>query len=115
MNDQLKPPQEPEPTPPVSHETEPPQRNNSSELWIGVGIFIGVNLLLLMISLALDEFDITFAMGWITMVINLILLIVFARYRKGVAGGWLGAFVFLIFLTFIVAPIFWFTACFNTY
>lgn len=85
---------------------------NRSKVGRGVGIFIGLNAVMYLFSLAADDFNVTFFIGWAAMLINIIVLILLARYRRGEAGGMLGAFVVLILLTFIIGPIFWLTQCF---
>jgi hypothetical protein len=109
MIDQSNSPEEPEITQPETLEVEPsePENKHRREILRGIRIFIGLYGLLFLVSQIFTEYGFGLYLGWLAMLVNLILLIYFARYRKGAAGGMLGAFASMIVLAFIILPIFW--------
>lgn len=99
-------------TPPSGDEST--QNGNRGKLGNGIVIFIGLNFVLWLLTLIIDDPSITVFIGWAAMLINVVVMAVLARYRRAEAGGMLGTFVVLIILTFIIAPICWLTQCFIT-
>jgi uncharacterized membrane protein YkgB len=96
----------------LDDESTKPKGDHSKELKLGIGIFIGINIFMLILNQIFAE---TETFGFVAMLVNIFLLIYFSKYRKDVAGGMLTAFAILIVLTFIVAPIFWASLCIVSY
>ncbi len=94
----------------LDDESTKPKDDQSKELKRGIGIFIGINIFMLILNQINIGTDI-YTMGFVAMLVNIFLLVYFSKYRKDVAGGMLTAFAILIVLTFIVAPIFWVSVC----
>jgi hypothetical protein len=94
------------------HRPTTTQAENQSRLTRGVWIFIGLNGGLGLLSLLVQRWDLTMVVGWGATLINFAIFVALLRYRRAEAGGMLGAFVSLIVLAFIIAPIFWLAQCF---
>jgi uncharacterized membrane protein YkgB len=95
----------------LDDESTKPKDDQSKELKRGIGIFIGINIFMLILNQIYAGTDISVTIGFVAMLVNIFLLVYFSKYRKDVAGGMLTAFAILIVLTFIVAPIFWVSVC----
>ena len=92
----------------LDDESTEPMDDHSKELKLGIGIFIGINIFMFILTQIFAE---TESIGFVAMLVNIFLLVFFSKYRKDVAGGMLTAFAILAVLTFIVAPIFWVSVC----
>jgi FtsH-binding integral membrane protein len=100
------------PEEPPDIELPEPRNGHRRDLIRGVAIFFALNALMFAVNQIFAKSGFGIYIGWIAMIVNLVVVVYYGKYRRSEAGGVLGAFTFLLVLTFILAPICWFSVCF---